>query len=343
MTDEVDGRKTDRKLMEKIRIDSVRRWAAGELPLDIIRGTNYCETTIYKWINIYKEFGEEGLRSKKAPGAKSRLSKESKDELKNVIVGGEPNEVGFESSLWTRQIIQELIKKTYKVDLGLSQIGKILLELKLTPQKPVREPREQDPEAVEEWLNQTLPSILETAERTDSEVFFMDEAGYRLDDQVGRTWGERGQTPVVKSTGKRARTNSFTAISKNGAFWSTLFDGNLNSDKFCYMLDEFMKTRKRNVILIMDRHPTHTSKKSTTHYATFGEKLTVHMLPGYSPELNPVEYVNHYVKKTGPRKHLAQNIEELIDSVETALWKLKGAFKMVKSFFAHEKLGGIFS
>lgn len=343
MTDLQDGRKTDRSQMESIRLESIDRWVAGEKPLDIIRGTNYCETTIYKWIGIFQKFGREGLISKKAPGASARLSDEAKRKLKEMIVGHEPTAYGFESSLWTRKIVAELVKEHFNVKLGLTQIGKILSELKITPQKPTRESREQDPEEVKEWKEEKLPRILNSAREANAELFFWDEAGYRLDDQIGRTWGACGKTPVVKCTGKRSRTNSAIAISMNGAFWCTQFNGNMNSDKFCEILDEFMETRKRDVIIIMDKHPTHTSKRTKMHFASYGSKLTVHMLPGYSPELNPVEYVNNYVKKIGPRKILPKDIDDLVEIVDCTLSKLRGAYKLVKSFFNHKKLDGIFT
>lgn len=168
--------------------------------------------------------------------------------------------------------------------------------------------------------------------------FFLDETGFRLDDQVGRTWGQCGQTPVVKCTGKRGRTNSIIAMSLTGAFWFQEFGGNLNSDKFCDLLDQFMGTRRRNVVLITDKHPAHTSKATTEYIDNFGHRLTVHFLPGYSPELNPVEYINHFAKMTGPRTQLPLDKADLSEIVQQTLGSLKGAFKKVKNFFNHKEL-----
>jgi transposase len=338
MIERRDGRCTDRKTLEHIRINAIERWKAGERPLDIIRGTGFCETTIYKWITRCKKGGLEALYSTKASGAEAKLSESQQNRLKELIVGKDPSRYGFESNLWTRRIIAELIKKEYDISMGLTQVGVLLAKLKITPQKPTREAKEQDPETVREWKEVKFPAILEEARTNNAELFFWDEAGYRLDDQVGRTWGQRGKTPVVKCTGKRARTNSAIAMSINGAFWFEEFDGNLNSDRFCEILDRFMKTRRGNVVLIMDKHPTHTSKATNEHIDKYGSRLKVEPLPGYSPELNPVEYVNHYAKANGPRKQLPLDKFDLSKIVQRTLGALKGAIQMVKSFFNHEKL-----
>ena len=43
-----------------------------------------------------------------------------------------------------------------------------------------------------------------------------DEAGVRLDYHSGTTWGRRGQTPVVSSTGARFGANLISAIRARG-------------------------------------------------------------------------------------------------------------------------------
>ena len=338
MTDKQDGRKVDRKILESIRINAIMRWIDGEEPVGIIQSIGFCETTIYKWIDLYEGGGFEALYSTKAPGAKSKLNADQETQIKDMIIGHQPCDYDLEHSLWTRQIVAELIQKEFAVKMGLTQVGKLLGRLRITPQKPTRQPREQDPEAVRKWREEEFPGILAEAEDNGDELFFMDEAGFRLDDQVGRTWGKCGETPVVKSTGKRGRVNSFTAMSITGGFWSEMFDVNLNGETFCDLLDQFMATRRKNVILIMDSHPAHTSYATVEHMNNYGSRLTFHYLPTYSPELNPVEYVNHYAKLEGPRKHLPQDKNELFDIAQNVIDGLKGAFAKVKRFFEHEEL-----
>ena len=338
MIERVDGRSKDRKTLEYIRINCVERWLDGEAPLDIIRSTGFCETTIYKWIDRYEKGGMEALTATKAPGASRKLTKEQEEELRTMIVGKNPRQYAMDFGLWTRKVVAELIKSEFGVSLGLTQVGALLARLEITPQKPLKRAYEQDPEAVQQWKEVEYPAIRKAAKKQGAEIIFLDESGFRLDDQVGRSWGKCGETPVVESTGKKSRTNSIVAASPNGAFWYEEFEGNLNSAKFCELLDRFLESRKRKVFLIVDNHPAHVSKATTEHLSRLKDKLSVHFLPGYSPELNPVEYINHYAKKEGPRKRIPKSKDELSRIVHQTLGSLKGAFKKVKSFFNHPEL-----
>ena len=75
--------------------------------------------------------------------------------------------------------------------------------------------------------------------------------------------------------------------------------------------DSSFRTVRGKVVLITDSHPGHTSKRTTEHIASYGDRLRVEFLPGYAPELNPVEDVNHYAKTQGPRKQLPDSLNAL--------------------------------
>ena len=143
---------------------------------------------------------------------------------------------------------------------------------------------------------------------------------------------------MVAGTGKRGRTNALIVVSPNGAFWFEEFKGNLNSAIFIEMLGRLMKSRRRKVHLVLDSHPAHVSRMTAAAIGAYGGKLEVHFLPGYSPELNPVEYVNNYVKATGPRKRLPGSVTELSEIVQSVLGSLARTRCRVKSFFGHREL-----
>jgi len=341
MIERRDGRSIDRKTQEYVRINCIERWLAGEDPQNIIAGTGFCHTTIYKWIELYEKGGFDALKSTKAPGVSPKLNEKQRQQLREMIVGKNPRQYGFDFGLWTRGLIRDLVEEKFGVKMGLTATGALLARLEITPQKPLKRAYERDPQAIEQWRNKQYPRIRAEAAKTNAEIIFWDEAGYRLDDQVGRSWGARGQTPVVEATGKRGRTNSAIAMSPHGAFWYEEFESNLNSKQFCDLLERFMRARNRKVILIIDSHPAHTSKATRAHFEEFGDRLSVEYLPGYAPELNPVEYVNHYVKKEGPRKQIPEDRNHLSEIVTDTLAGLKGAFGKVKAFFRHPELSYI--
>ncbi|WP_032765906.1 transposase [Streptomyces sp. CNS654] len=66
------------------------------------------------------------------------------------------------------------------------------------------------------WHEETWPAIRAKAKRDGGEILFADQVGIRSDQVTGRTWGEKGRTPVVRRSGNRFSVNAMSAISTSG-------------------------------------------------------------------------------------------------------------------------------
>jgi Winged helix-turn helix len=97
--------------------------------------------------------------------------------------------------LWTRRIVAALIEEKFGVRLGVTAVGRLLAELDITRQKPLRRAYECDPVAIERWQREEFPRLRARAKRIGAKIFFLDEAGVRSDQVIGRTWGLRGTDP----------------------------------------------------------------------------------------------------------------------------------------------------
>lgn len=100
----------------------------------------------------------------------------------------------FEFALWTKEMVQKLISKKYKIKLSLKSIGKLLSQLGLTCQMPLYKAIQQDASLVQSWLKKVYPTVKRRALKEKADVFFGDAAHIRSDHHVGRTWGIKGQT-----------------------------------------------------------------------------------------------------------------------------------------------------
>ena len=187
------------------------------------------------------------------------LSPLEDQEVKRWVVGGDPRQHGFDFGLWTRQIVADLIKEKFGIDMSLSGVGKLLHRLGLTPQKPLRRAYERDEKAVKEWVEKVYPNVQKYAKKTGAEIFWLDEASILSDDLLQRTWGEKGKTPVVKTSGQRQSINAISALSNKGGFWYHVYNGKFTADKCVACFQRFLKNRKSPVILIVDGHPVHTT------------------------------------------------------------------------------------
>ena len=249
------------------------------------------------------------------------------------INGKDPRQYGFDFGLWTRQVVAELIAERFGIKLSLASVGKLLAELGLTPQKPLLRAYERDPAAIEAWKRDTYPSIAARAKRLGAEIYFWDESGFRADAVQGRTWGVKGETPIVAVPGKRQSVSAASAVNAKGAFWFATYKGGMSADLFVAMLKQIMRRRRKPLFLVIDSLPAHKARLVSDYVETTKGKLKLYFLPGYAPELNPDELVWSHMKRTGTAKRPLALNEVLQDRIEADLINIQNNRVLVRSFF----------
>jgi transposase len=204
--------------------------------------------------------------------------------------------------------------------------------------EPQRRALEQNPAAVRRWLTQDYPAICAQARREGGVVLWLDEMGVRSDAAAGRSWAPVGQTPVVKRTGKRFRVNMVSAISNAGRLRFRLFTGSFTGAVFIDFLGRLLRDcGGRRVHLIVDGHPVHRAKLVSAWVGRHAEPIELHFLPGYSPELNPVELLNQDVKANAAGRRRARSAAELTEQLRSYLRRRQRQPEVVARFFRHPR------
>lgn len=330
-----DGRTLDRATLETIRLMAIERVREGEAPAEVIASYGFNRTTIYKWIKaaLQPGVGIKALRSTKATGRPRSLTPAQERQVFHWVNGRDPRQYGLDFGLWTRRVVAELIAQKFGVTLGVTAVGELLAKLGLTPQKPLQRAYQRDPEAIERWQRETFPAIARQARAEGAAVYFWDESGFRADTVHGKTWGVRGQTPVVHRPGQRQSISAASAVNANGAFWFCTYDGALKAELFVLLLRKLMRGRRKPVHLVLDSLPAHKTAAVRNYVASTKGRLTLHFLPGYAPDLNPDELVWSHVKRTGAARRPLRAGETLRDKIEEQLVQLKRTPDLVRSFF----------
>jgi DDE superfamily endonuclease len=126
------------------------------------------------------------------------------------------------------------------------------------------------------------------AQREKAEVHFGDAAHIRSDHHAGRTWGRRGETPVVQATRARYGMSLISAVTARGHMRFMIKEkGDVNADVFIEVFKRLMVGATHPIFLIVDRGPAHRAKKTKVFVETLGGKLRLFFLPPYSPDRNP--------------------------------------------------------
>jgi transposase len=335
----IDGRTLSHEASETIRQMAVKRVLEGESPSAVMKSYGLCRTTIYPWLRAHKKGGEAALQSRPSTGRPPMLSDREKRQVHRWICGKDPRQYGFDFGLWTRRIVVDLVEERFDKKLSVTAVGRLLAELEITPQKPLRRAYERDPVAIAKWKEEDYPKLKARAKRFGADIFFIDEAGIRSDAALQRTWGAKGETPIVATSGQRQQVNAISAVNASGAFWYDVYTGKFNAELFITKLKAFMRHRRRPVFLVLDGHPAHRAKIVAAYVQSLKGRLELHFLPGYAPDLNPDEFVWNHLRQNGVTKKPLKQNERLKDRVEKDLAGIKRSPCLVRSFFRAESVG----
>ena len=174
--------------------------------------------------------------------------------------------------------------------------------------------------------------------RVGAMIFFLDEAGFQSDPPLGRTYGLKGKTPVVTTSGQRQSINVISAVNARGEFWAATYTGKLDAEAFVAFVENFMSGRKGKVFLVVDGHPAHKANRVKELVKSMKGRLELHFLPPYAPDLNPDEFVWSYMKGNGVSKKPLKQNESMRQRVEEDLANLQQNRSLVRSFFCGESV-----
>ena len=339
--DKIDARSIGREAQQQLRRQAIRLRKSGRTHADIAEIVGVHPSTVRKWCKAYQREGAKGIELKKRgrkPGQKRTLSPEQERELQRMITDKTPDQLKMRFALWTRRAIQELIHRLWGIQMPIRTVGEYLQRWGFTPQKPLRRAYEQNPVAVQKWLDQDYPAIAARAKAEGAEIQWGDETGLRSDSQHGRCYAPRGKTPVIRLNAKRESMNLISSITNQGKVRFMTYTGSMNSQRLIEFLKRLVKDAGRKVFLILDNLRVHHSKLVKAWLAENTEKIEVFHLPSYSPELNPDEYLNCDLKAGVHSGAPARSTGKLKAKIISHLRMLQKRPERVRSYFKHPKI-----
>jgi transposase len=329
-----DARSLPSAAQEDIRLKVLKAIQGGKKQEEAAELFGVTRQAIGRWVKKYREGGEKALRAKKKGRPKGRsLEPWQAAQIAKAVVDYYPEQLKLPFYLWTRDAVAELIEKRFGIRLSRWTVGRYLSRWGFTPQKPIRRAFEQDPEKVRYWLDTKYPEIQRKAIQHKAEIYWGDEMGLRSDHATGRSYGRKGQTPVIPGTGQRFKCNMISVITNRGKLYFMIFKESFSAQTFIDFLMRLVRQIAHPIFLIIDRHPVHRSSQAQKWLKEQEDRIQVFWLPPYSPELNPDENLNQDVKSNALGRRRPHTQDELVKNVRSYLYSRQQKPQLIKNYF----------
>ena len=121
-------------------------------------------------------------------------------------------------------------------------------------------------------------------------------------------------------------------------FYFRLYPDTIHTAQVVDFLAHLLRQLPGKLLVIWDRLPQHRAQLVSELVAAQGDRLWIEYLPGYAPELNPVEYLWGYWKHHALPNFCPDDLTELGFFGRRALQRMRRRPTLIRSFWQQTKL-----
>src|SRR4051795_4730112 len=298
------------------RVQAVLLAKQGDPAPQIARALGVSRRAVQAWVAAYNRAGLEALPDRPHPGRRPILPRDQEARFRERIEAPpRPEDAVCElRGADIRRILEQEFAARYTLD----GVYKLLHRLGYSDLMPRPCHPEADPEAqafFKEVVVEHIAAIAEQHPEARVEVWHQDEARFGQKGSLTRVWACRGSRPRRVRQDGRESLYVLTAVCAASGAAVGLVMPELNTAVVNLFLEEFSRSLAPGVhgILIWDNAGYHTGGGLVVP----ANVSLIGLLP-YSPELNPVEDLWHYLRSHHWSHRVYLNYEALLDAATEA-------------------------
>jgi transposase len=324
--------------LEWRRFRALRLKQQGWSRRDIAEALGVSPKSVSRWFARARDGGPEGLRAHPSPGPPPKLSAAQKRLIPEFLWHG-AEAYGFRGEVWTCARITQVIEEEFGVRYHKGHVGKLLQELRWTPQVPIRRALQRDEDAIRRWRAEVWPELRRRARRERRLLVFEDESGFYLLPGLVRTYAPEAHTPVIRAKQTRDHLSVMGGMTPEGKVYTLARQESLNGLHSIEFLMHLLRVAGPRLLVIWDGSPIHRRAAVQEFVSGTRGQVWLEALPGYAPDLNPWDEGGwHHLKDVEMRNLVCRDLEELHQEFYLAVGRLRQKPHLIRSFFAQAGL-----
>jgi len=260
----------------------------------IARALGCSRRAVQAWVARYNRGGVAALQERPHTGRPPRLAAADVPRFRDRLEAGPTPEDGV--CTFRCHDLRRILQEEFGVSLRRQAIYDLLHRLGYSSLMPRPRHEQTNPEVQEffkEIVVEQIEAIAAAHPGEQIHTYFQDEARFGQKGTITRVWARRGSRPTaVRQTGFASLYVLAAVCATTGAM-SALIMPELNTAVVNLFLEQFARELPAGVhaVLIWDGAGFHTSEGLVVP-----ANVSLIPLPPYSPELNPVENLWHYLR-----------------------------------------------
>jgi transposase len=287
-----ERQETNAKLAKRLRIVilAIRGYTAPAVAMSL----GLSRRIVQRWVRRFNEEGIPGLEDQRGNQRGNALTAEQEEYVRQRLDAG-PTPEDEVCSLRGADM-QRLLQQEFGIWRCLSAIYGLLHRMGYSYLRPRPRHCKADPKAQAAFLAQ-LPQRLAEIQAAYPDkrlrIFFQDESRFGQHGTTTNVWAKRGSRPSAARQTDYEYLWVLGMVCPETGQAEGLLSPRLNTDVINVFLRGFSATlsAEEHAVMVWDGAGFHTSKQ-----LCMPENATPLQLPAYSPELNPIENLWHYLK-----------------------------------------------
>ncbi|WP_397570098.1 IS630 family transposase [Schlesneria sp. T3-172] len=274
----------------RIVVLAMQGWTAPAIAMAVGFTRRVCQ----RWVYQYNELGLPGLDDRRGRTPGVPLSEEAQQQLRQRLDAG-PKPEDQVCSLRGKDL-QRILQQEFGCVRSLSSIYWLLHRLGYSYLRPRPKHYKANPQVMQEFqtgLKEQIQQIQAAQPDKKLRIYFQDEARFGQQGTTTNVWAPTGSRPqVVRQTEYQYLWVLGTVCPQTGHA-EGLLSPRLNTAVINVFLKQFSTRipKDEHAVMIWDGAGFHRSGTLRVP-----QNITLIRLPAYSPELNPIENLWHYLK-----------------------------------------------